>query len=115
MLTFIENCIKHCLSSTQTLEITITAKLLKSEDGEFINIIIKDNGQGFPENILYILNNSLWESTKGHIGLKNIVQRCRLIYGDNFNFSFSNNNGGVVNLFFTATYKEEKPDIDKNA
>ena len=60
--TFIENSIKHNIMLVQDLEIS----LLIEEEGGMLHIIIKDNGLGFPVEILDRLNdNKNIEKTEG--------------------------------------------------
>jgi two-component system sensor histidine kinase YesM len=96
--TFIENSMQHGVQQDKNLKITIKAVLLKTEDGDFADITVSDNGPGFDEVTLTRLNFVNEENAiKGHIGLDNIRQRIRLIYGSRGHVVFSNNtNGGAV-------------------
>lgn len=100
VLTFVENCLRHCMSTQDTLIITILSEVSEHESGDRIHITIRDNGPGFPQPILELLNNAQWKQQKGHIGLKNVIQRCQIIYGDSFGIHFANDFGGVVKLDF---------------
>ena len=49
---------------------------------------IRDNGCGMPPDKLQELCDSLEQEAKGKsIGIKNVVQRMKLIYGDSFQLS----------------------------
>lgn len=72
--TFIENSIKHNIMLVQDLEIS----LLIEEEGGMLHIIIKDNGLGFPVEILDRLNdNENIEEDGRHIGIINVKTVCR--------------------------------------
>lgn len=100
LLTIVENSIKHGVRQQSGLIITIKARKLLVEDMEMAHIKVKDNGPGFNEESLRILNQKteVYE-LKGHIGLLNVISRFTIIYGESFAISFCNNDGAVVDLF----------------
>ena len=62
----------------QDLEIS----LLIEEEGGMLHIIIKDNGLGFPVEILDRLNdNENIEEDGRHIGIINVKNRMQVLYG----------------------------------
>lgn len=97
-LTLIENCIKHAMAQDGTLKITIDAKSLEMDGRRLIDIIICDNGPGFPEELLKELNHRLDEAVLTGVGLRNVIQRFRLIYGEDFAVQFSNQGGARINI-----------------
>lgn len=100
VLTFVENSVKHGISQNMPLDIYIKGRLLPSEEGDFINITISDNGKGFSEEALLILNGKEKESGEDHIGIANVRHRFSLIYQDKSTICFSNQaNGACVELF----------------
>ncbi len=48
ILTFVENSVKHASLPGEALSIYIKVMELKTEDANYINISISDNGSGFP-------------------------------------------------------------------
>ena len=56
--TFVENSVKYAktMSSARGLTIWIQIHELETEDGTFLDIYIRDNGTGFPEDVLEIIN-----------------------------------------------------------
>lgn len=76
--TFVENSIKYARREERALIIEITIHGLVGEDGDLLDIIIDDNGNGYPEGYL---RGEMKSATHG-IGIKNLTQRLRLIYGD---------------------------------
>lgn len=101
ILTFVENSIKHGMISGKSLKISIRAHILKDEDGTYLNIFISDNGRGFSNEVLKVLNDdSNNEIGPNHIGINNVIQRYKLCFNEeNVWFSFSNMNGAKIDIF----------------
>lgn len=101
LLTFVENSLKYGLSDQHETIIRISVSLLESETTSYLQIGIYDNGPGFSQQQLKELNDLIEnpESGQGHIGIRNVLTRFHLIYGDTFTAAFSNQNGGAVELF----------------
>lgn len=97
--TFVENSIKYARlgSSSIPLEIQITVSRLQTEKGEFLDLIIQDNGQGYPESLLNDLNEEPKEGSTA-VGINNIKRRCRLLYGSEVEYSFANIEGAYSEL-----------------
>ncbi len=70
-------------------------KIFATDDEKDVYIYVEDNGVGIDENTLSdIRNNSLVRGEQGHsIGLKNISNRLREIYGDGASVKFESNIG----------------------
>ena len=82
-----ENSIKHNLSTSDKLSLTVTAFEEQSESGQvYVHIRHTDTGSGFPEQMLADLNNpapTVEEIADGsRIGLYNIKKRILLAYDD---------------------------------
>lgn len=112
----IENSFKHGLESVSgDWHIKINAEL---KDKKNILIKIIDNGKGISEEKLAelkeVLENSesVWDS-KEHIGLKNINERIRLIYGDDYGLNISSftNEGTTVEILISAVLEEKDNEI----
>lgn len=91
--TFIENSLKHGCVPERQLKINIKAVLLETEDGKFVDITVIDNGNGFSENLLETFNFTNIEDDS-HIGLSNIKQRLKLIFGEKAQVVLSNTLSG---------------------
>lgn len=93
LMTFIENIIKHCVSLTVTLSITLTTKKTRKWGKDYLHIILRDSGPGFTNDILYNLNNnqSLASEDGTRIGITNAFERLTFLYGDDYELKFSNN------------------------
>lgn len=110
--TFIENSIKHghsAINDEDTLIISLNISTLKAE--QKMNITIKDNGYGYPSDILDKLENQLpiSEINGRQIGINNVIQRLQMLYGNSFSISFSNGieSGTIVQLVIPTQLMEE--------
>lgn len=76
-----------------------------------MNITIKDNGPGYPSDILDKLENQLpiSEINGRQIGINNVIQRLQMLYGNSFSISFSNGieSGTIVQLVIPTQLMEE--------
>jgi len=81
--TFVENCFKHALSVDKILSILIKTEVISESGGKYLRIIIEDNGDGFPNDIINTINNSSYgdEIENGtKIGIVNIKKTLFLLY-----------------------------------
>ena len=96
--TFVENIIKHAVKMDQMVYFEIIINNLEGE--RCVQIIIKDNGTGFPESLLLEINSieDMKDNSGEHIGIYNVKQRLNLVYGDDASIRFSNDpdRGGAV-------------------
>ena len=101
ILSFVENSIKYGTRQNQPLKITIQIQSMASEDGDYMNIHISDNGVGFDEEQLKCLNAYETPENNGRsIGIYNVIARFFLYFGqDNVLFGFSNMDGAHVDIF----------------
>lgn len=98
ILTFVENAIKHGMVSNSRFHLEIQAQQLETEAGVYLNITIMDDGRGFSEEMLKLLNNHQSHTEQG-VGIMNVKKRLRYLYGENANLFFSNGKGACVELF----------------
>lgn len=101
ILSLVENCCKYGISTDKVLTIWIDINHRRIEDEEFINITVRDNGRGFSEEVLKILNSASGIDKKfmeKHIGIGNVVLRFQMIYGQGCLAVFSNNNGAKTEI-----------------
>ncbi|WP_099469424.1 sensor histidine kinase [Konateibacter massiliensis] len=93
LMTFIENTIKHCVSLTITLNITLTTQKLQRNGKDYLHIALKDTGPGFTNEVLTVLNNhqSLVSEDGTRIGITNAIERLTFLYGNEYKLLFSNN------------------------
>jgi len=94
---FVENSIKYATKPNEQLRIEIKAILLESDDGDYVDITIQDNGDGFMDSILQELNHgdsSLYKDI--HIGISNVRHRLSMLYGERAMVAFFNTENGAV-------------------
>lgn len=98
--TFVENSFKYAkLGAAKTkLVVYITINELATDESRLLDLTIRDNGLGYPEELLEALNGEPQEGSE-NVGINNIKRRCKLIYGSEFECVFTNDNGAVSNLF----------------
>lgn len=99
LLTFVENSFKYEKSGEGSMQILIKARLFLDGEEKFVNITIMDNGKGFPEEVLEILNNPEKRMPGEHMGINNVEQRFSLVYQKPCSFVYSNMNGACVDIF----------------
>lgn len=105
--TFIENTIKHGFSFQDLFTILLSVKKVKTEDSDYIQICIEDNGPGFSEEILSKLNQkqSLITEDGHHIGITNTIERLNLLYPNDYTITFENNEEGGAKILLLIPYK----------
>ena len=110
LLTLAENSVKHATRPDRPLTVQITAKSLPMEGEKLVNITVRDNGDGFPEEVMKELNSGKQVAT-GHYGLTNVQRRCALVVGPNFAMTFTNAaaGGAVVEMYIPL------PDVAEEA
>lgn len=105
--TFIENTIKHGFSFQDLFTIFLSIKKVKTENSDYIQICIEDNGPGFFEEILSKLNQkqSLITEDGHHIGITNTIERLNLLYPNDYSIAFENNEEGGAKILLLIPYK----------
>ena len=103
LLTLVENSVKHGRMIGKPLKLTLSAHLLKTEEGSMADLSVSDNGTGFTAEDLKQLNRGTPQEENGqHVGLFNVVRRLQLLYGEQAAIAFTNNRrggGARVELF----------------
>ena len=115
LYTFVENAIKH--SDGQRGEISVAV------DGEYITeagskkkkmrFQIVDNGEGFDRKVLDRIKQGrpvTDETGMEHIGISNVIQRLQIIYGEEAQIAFDNEEGAVVTLEIPVKREEDIED-----
>jgi two-component system sensor histidine kinase YesM len=108
ILSFVENSIKHAITINNQLCIGIQIHMTQTEDGDYLNIHVSDNGKGFSEEQLKQLNNYLDnQKPEQAIGINNVIQRYLLYFGEeNVWFAFSNMNGSHIDIYIRVRRDE---------
>lgn len=106
--TFMENSIKYARlgSAKVPLFISISADILTADNGRFLDIVIKDNGQGYPAELLAVLNEKPQGRTD-NVGINNLKRRGEILYGDRMEYSFSTHDGAVSELIIPEEANEK--------
>lgn len=92
--TFIENAVRHSYTVDDNLVIDIDISFTNLAKSHY-TITIKDNGYGFPEDVLEKLQShtSLVTPEGKHVGLTNVRERLDLLYGTKYQLAFKNQQG----------------------
>ena len=108
--TFAENAVKHGLAAGRCIEITIYITSMELEGEEFLYITISDTGNGFPQEILELIEADkpiVYDGCE-HIGIRNTLKRIQMTYGEKAEIKLSNmkrEHGAVVEI--TLPMKKE--------
>lgn len=91
----VENCFMHSIGeSSEKIKITISAQLLPDSSFE---IRITDTGVGIQEEVLKELTEKLKENSTSlggqHIGIMNVHQRIRYLYGSEYGITINSTRG----------------------
>lgn len=114
--TFVENSMKYAMNFETCLIITITMYSEMLEGIRYYNICITDNGPGFThefiEDIADIEKFNRKQSDRNHIGISNVIQRLRMIYGNAAIIKIYNGpqHGAVVDLHIPCNIDKVKKD-----
>ncbi|MEH7384352.1 sensor histidine kinase [Bacillus sp. JJ1521] len=111
----LENCFVHAFG-TNFEKVSITIKVELSSDANYIIRII-DNGKGIDEKVLEELNRNLQQSSISldgqHIGIMNVHQRIRYLFGEQFGVSIVSQKGIGTEVNITLPLIENK-DVESN-
>lgn len=97
--TFVENSIKYGFSNPARDQLKIGIRVLEEE--EIYSITVRDNGKGFPSEILDKLQKgiSLEDEDGNHIGIQNTLKRLELLYQQRAVVNFENEEGAQVHIY----------------
>lgn len=101
VLTFAENAVKHCGLQEENLCLRVRCQRLRSDDGDWLNITVMDNGLGVSGPQLAALNSENAPAVASHhVGVANIRARLRLLYSGRATLTFRGlSRGLLVELF----------------
>jgi two-component system sensor histidine kinase YesM len=108
--TFLENAIKYSATEDGSVAISVNIDFSEYKQEDCIKIIVKDNGNGFPEDCLHMFNNTekMFPQKKSeHMGIKNIQRRMALLYKGKSDIRISNSNGAKIEIYLPVS-----PDIN---
>ncbi|RXZ76585.1 HAMP domain-containing protein [Paenibacillaceae bacterium] len=99
--TFVENTVKHAITMDEPIRLSIEIEVAGAEaDKPFLNIVITDTGNGFPDDILrdLQLDNAIDTEGREHIGIWNARRRLRLLYEGEAKLMLSNQAAGGAKI-----------------
>ena len=115
---FVENSVKYALntaadSETEKMHISVTVSSFERDDYPYATITVRDNGAGYPTDMLADLNQGrhIYKKDGSHIGLRNTTQRLSILFGDQVQWQFYNDHGAVSSVTMPVTFPEEE-DVD---
>lgn len=115
--TFVENEYKHTVSVDRLLSIFIRIHPCTQGDSTMLHILIEDDGDGFPAEIIQNINEKWSENDDGKkIGLTSIKRILKLMYGRTDLLRLYNQKGGCVELWIPEEplpLEEEKEELEK--
>ncbi|MBS5520883.1 MAG: histidine kinase [Clostridiales bacterium] len=105
---FVENSIKYALKNRKKGRLFIQAWQEAENDGEYLMIEIRDNGNGYSDEVIRAINSGhvLEDSHGGRVGIRNVMERLALIYGDKAEVALSNDGGAVTHIRLPLILKE---------
>lgn len=97
--TFVENSVKYAQPGGGNIpvEIEVRADCLMTEEGEYLDLIIRDNGQGYSEDILEEINGDAKIGIRS-VGINNIKRRCQFLYGERAEYHFETDQGAISEI-----------------
>lgn len=108
--TFVENSVKYARDAQgNQLVIDISVKLRKTEEENYLDITVKDNGQGYPQELLDVISQQNPAEKEGMgVGIINLQNRIRIFYGEEASWYFENRGGAFSELILTERPKVQR-------
>ena len=98
---FVENALKYARALDHAIEIAVTIEACIDEGMRCLRIQVDDTGSGLSADTLALLNGAAipppTDADRG-IGIANIRQRMRILYGESAVIRFSNREGGGAHV-----------------
>lgn len=114
--TFVENSVKYAREAGQMeLKIQIRVRYRRDSKGDYLDISIRDNGHGYPDEILNVLNQEeISQEQRFGVGVINLQSRMHLHYGKQAGWYFSNNEGACSDLIVPVNGgKQDECTVDR--
>lgn len=101
----VENAFQHGIRAKKQFgEILISCS---REDGK-LHILIRDNGEGIPEEIILELAENKEPVVGKSLGLRGTIERLRLLYENAFSYSILNTETSEIHIYIDTAVLEEK-------
>ena len=98
LLTLVENSFKYAFVNEHPLQIRIEVKRLLVHQENLVSLVVADNGPGFDRDTLHALNRDPQHVEDACVGIRNVVRRFELLYGEQFRIAFYNQGGAVIEV-----------------
>jgi two-component system sensor histidine kinase YesM len=109
---FVENALKHNQNITSQIGITVSIEHSAHVSVSCLHVLIDDTGVGFDGDVLARLNNADPDMTGDErgIGIANVRQRLRILYGGSAHVIFSNrkSGGARVEMYLPLEWKRDR-------
>lgn len=107
--TFVENSVKYGSDASHGLRVDIRARRIPQDGASFVDITVCDSGRGIREDILSALNEGRFmaEDESHQVGLRNAVQRMKMLYGEAARIHFGNSEQGGAQVSLHIPYRQE--------
>ncbi|MEK3883518.1 sensor histidine kinase [Paenibacillus sp. PL2-23] len=92
--TFVENAVKHAFNHERGLSLHLIIRQSELDSVSGLEITIQDDGSGYPGHILEGIREGrrIVDAEGDHIGIWNVKERIRLLYGEQAAITFENLN-----------------------
>ncbi|MCZ8516552.1 ATP-binding protein [Paenibacillus filicis] len=104
---FVENAIRHGLFEKEGYG---TVSLSIYEGGEYVKVVIEDDGVGIPDDLLYKMLKG--DGKSGGIGIQNIRKRLDAIQGATMNINSELGRGTIVTLYLPLSPKKHPNELE---
>lgn len=111
----LENCFIHA-NGTDVTKITITISVIRESENA-LKIIISDNGTGIKANVLEEISKKLKQTTTNNdglnIGIINVHQRIRYLFGNDYGISIDSSEGSGTKVEMMLPINKRGGDEDE--
>ena len=109
MFTVVENTFKHAISMTNQLTVRIRGRRVEEPDFSGCSVVIEDDGDGFPEDIIETMNAPTEDAlpAKEHLGLSNVRYTMALLFGRQGLLRLANGENGGARVEIRIPDEEE--------
>lgn len=115
-----ENAIVHGMSQSSSLNLVISISGFLSDSGDYLHFVIKDNGCGIPAEILQYLpdrtpppplDGGRAVQKSNRFAIKNINDRLKLVYGNDFTFRIECDGGTTIEIIVPTKEPHERKSL----
>jgi two-component system sensor histidine kinase YesM len=107
--TFVENAMKYAIRLTENVHIAVSVASFEIDFEPYARINIRDNGAGYPAELLPVLNSGGALPANGgrRLGIRNVQRRLQIIFGKSASCKFENDNGAVSCITLPVRFANE--------